>query len=891
MNRRILLREVTVFLAFFGLTAIMTWPWILHVRDAVSDHGDSYSIAYWVWWDYHQTFHDPLHLFNATAFFPYKYTMAFTENDYGVSLLFFPLFALGFRTLTVHSVATLVAFAFSGYGMFRLARTLTAANGAAWIAGIVFAFIPYHFQRLPHLHLIFAGWIPLLLESLILFARQRSWRRAGWLGVAFTMNALTCTTWFILTLLPLTLSAVFLMAWWQGWHDRKFWIRGGSVFVGVSIVLLCFLLPYYRVHEMYGFSRSAADATGLSASPIHWFVVSQRNKFWSGFGARALVDELTLFPGLLPPLLAMTAIFLVKPLSQKHRTLMLPKIGWALFRRVLIVLLDLLAFAAILSAILTIGYGSIHLRLFGFELLRSSHLSRPLIYSLCLLGARWLIAYPQIIRRIIHQKNLAAAFGSNPRSVALVLGTIWGLTGFFGSFGMNFFFHRILFEYIPLFKSIRAPARWAMICYVGLALIAGIGAVRVVELVSRWRPSVPRTLMYVLLASLVLFEQRVAPIEFARGEADPDAITLRLKQTPMSGGIVELPAEKDNYAYYRYMLRAADHGRPIVTASSSFVPPIVQEIEALTLARPIPDRLIDLLESIPTSYLVIHNSLLSADGRSAIENFLTRASASGRIRYVNSYGDSMASDDLFAIVKTEPTAKTERPNRIDETSFFVRQQYSDLLKREPDPTEQKSLATLINGCNGAPDCLMDHRIRGALELFHLRDFQDTSYFTWLSYQIAFARMPKYDEWLQDIGQVGTSGAKDKLSFAKELIARREFLDHYPERLTNREYISKLLRASGQTLSQANNKALVDDLNNGKMTRAELFVKVTDDSLAVKHEYSEAFVAMCYLDYLKREPDSAELSYWMQILKNPDREAAVIKGFIYSAEYRARFGRP
>jgi hypothetical protein len=51
----------------------------------------------------------------------------------------------------------------------------------------------------------------------------------------------------------------------------------------------------------------------------------------------------------------------------------------------------------------------------------------------------------------------------------------------------------------------------------------------------------------------------------------------------MSGGIVELPAEKDNYAYYRYMLRAADHGRPIVTAASSFAPPIVQEIESLTL--------------------------------------------------------------------------------------------------------------------------------------------------------------------------------------------------------------------------------------------------------------------------------------------------------------------
>src|SRR6266850_2540948 len=203
MNRRTISREILAFLGFLALTAIMTWPWILHLRDAVSDRGDPYSIAYWLWWYFHQTFHDPLNLFHANVFFPYRYTMAFTENDYGVSLLFFPLFALGFRPLTVLTLATPTAFAFSGYGMFRLAKTLTNSIGTAWIAGIVFAFIPYHFQRLPHLHLIFTGWIPLLLEALVLFARQRSWRRGIWLGCTFIINALTCVTWFILTLVPL----------------------------------------------------------------------------------------------------------------------------------------------------------------------------------------------------------------------------------------------------------------------------------------------------------------------------------------------------------------------------------------------------------------------------------------------------------------------------------------------------------------------------------------------------------------------------------------------------------------------------------------------------------------------------------------------------------------
>jgi hypothetical protein len=240
MKRSIIRRETLIFLAFLTLTVLMTWPWVLHLRDASAGRGDPYAIAYYMWWDYHQTFHDPLNLFHSTVLYPYKYTLAFTESAYGVSLLFFPLFALGFKPLTVVSVATLISFAFSGYGMFRLERTLTGSVGAAWIAGIVFSFIPYHFQRLPHLHLIFTGWIPLLIEALVLFAQQRTWRRSAWLGITFVMNALTAVTWFILTLLPLTLTGIFLIAWFHLLRDRNFWIRAGALLGLASLVVPCF---------------------------------------------------------------------------------------------------------------------------------------------------------------------------------------------------------------------------------------------------------------------------------------------------------------------------------------------------------------------------------------------------------------------------------------------------------------------------------------------------------------------------------------------------------------------------------------------------------------------------------------------------------------------------
>src|SRR5215216_4618429 len=219
------LRELLVVLAFCLFTAVMTWPWVLHLRDAVADPGDPYMIAWTLWWDYHQTFRDPLHLFHANVFYPLRYTLAFSENDYGLSLLFFPLFALGFKPLTVNAVATFFGFALSGYGAFRLARTLTGSEGAAWVAGMAFAFVPYRFHLMSQAIYLFSAWIPLTFEALVLFARERTRGRAAWLGFAFFMTGLTSVSFFAFALVPLALCGAVLLTRYGLWRDGEFWRR------------------------------------------------------------------------------------------------------------------------------------------------------------------------------------------------------------------------------------------------------------------------------------------------------------------------------------------------------------------------------------------------------------------------------------------------------------------------------------------------------------------------------------------------------------------------------------------------------------------------------------------------------------------------------------------
>src|SRR5258705_3974665 len=112
-----------------------------------------------------------------------------------------------------------VGFVTCGYGSFRLARTLTGSNGAAWIAGIIFAFVPFRFGLMSQVAYLWSMWIPLLFEALVLFGRERSRKRAVWLGVAFFMSGITTISWFTLSLVPFVVSTAILLTRHNVWRD------------------------------------------------------------------------------------------------------------------------------------------------------------------------------------------------------------------------------------------------------------------------------------------------------------------------------------------------------------------------------------------------------------------------------------------------------------------------------------------------------------------------------------------------------------------------------------------------------------------------------------------------------------------------------------------------
>jgi hypothetical protein len=849
-----------IVLAFVALTVAMTWPWARMIRDAVPDPGDAYLNSWFLWWAYYQTFQDPLNLFQAPILFPSRDTLAFSENNYGISLLFFPLFALGLRPITVQGVAALVGFILSGYGAFRLTRTLSGSHGAAWVAGIAFGFATYRFHQLGHLGYMFSGWIPLLLEALVLFTRQRTWRRASWLGIAFAMNALTCIHWFVLTLIPLGLSAVFLLTRHRLWRDRDVWIRGGVGMAAAGLVLLPFLVPYLRVAYVHGMTRTSRESALYSARVGNWLSADPSNKLWHGFGPWAEAGERALFPGMLPIFLLIAAFYFSPPVRGSSSATLDPEPPRS---NMLVSALDLCALVCLLAAGLVFGYAPSGVRVLGLTALHMTDPRTPLALCLVALSIRLYLALPRVWRPT----------GDRHALDTVALGLIWTVVGFCGSLGMNFVFHRFLFEHVFLFRSVRVPARWGMLACLGIALLAGLGAARLVAALRRRRPTLRPLPVYMILCGLLLFELRAAPLALVHAEVDPDALTLYFRQTPMRGGIVHLPSggEEGNY---RYVLRQADHHRPLVTAVSGFSTPLLTEIESLSRTQPIPDRFLDVLEKTPVSYLAVHRPQLRPEHRIAVDYMLARAISAGRLRYIRSFAGTgihgNQGADLYAVVTTEPAARTEAALPF---ALPVRE-WDVLIARDP-----------INV---------------------LGRYQALSQAVYRFSVASYGQMPRYADFLLDLQAIARgmmidapddpAAREDRLrQSADRWVERARFKARY-HGAGDTAYVVELTRNAGIVLDDAERTALIDRLERGAVTRARVLLDIVNSKAFVDAEETRSLVLLHFFAYLRRNPDDPPdgdwrgFHFWLREVEQSRDMSRLTRAFAASIEYQNRGGR-
>lgn len=275
-------RELTLVVLGFGiLTVLLISPLAFHLG-AVGrlDNADTRLLIWNVAWVARTLVLDPLHVFDANIFYPHRGTLAFSESNLGAGLLAIPVYWLTGNPYAAHNFVVLLSFVLSATCTYYLVRYLVGNRSAAAVAAICFAYCPYVFSHLPHVHLLMTAGLPLSMLAFHRVAdRPTSWRAAA-LGLAVAAQALFCGYYAIFVALTVGFAVLVAATTRRRWTDARYW-TAIAIAAGVAIAIaLPLFLPYMRLQRATGFVRPLDEARLWSADWRTYFASSAHAHAW-----------------------------------------------------------------------------------------------------------------------------------------------------------------------------------------------------------------------------------------------------------------------------------------------------------------------------------------------------------------------------------------------------------------------------------------------------------------------------------------------------------------------------------------------------------------------------------------------------------------------------------
>jgi hypothetical protein len=505
-------RFAAVVALFTALTVVMTWPQARDFATHAIDHQDVYFNMWRLAWFAHALASSPSTIFDGNIFYPEPHALTFSDAMVVEGLVAAPLLWAGVRPVLVHNLLLLGAVIASAAGMYVLVERLTRNCAAAVIGGIIFAFAPYRFDHYMHMELQWTIWVPWALWAVhrtIESGRPLHGLQAG-IFVALQMLSSVYYGVFLATVLPLV-GGLLLLSLPRSQALRAF---RALALGGVAAAIICSLyaLPYLAAGRQVG-RRSTDEIVKFSAQPHDYLVATPDNRIYGD--AFENPPERRLFPGIVPVLLAIAAVF------------------------------------------------------------------------------------------------------PRPRTGAAVVYLIAFVAAFEMSLGFHGYMYRFLYEHVPVFAGLRAPARLGIFVIVFLAILAAQGHAALHDAV----PPAARRAFAVLVSCVLLLEYSVSPLQLVPYENTPPQVYEFLARLP-SGVVTEFPVPLKNAvpgpdARYTYM--STFHWKPLVNGYSGYHPP--SYLRRLDHLQSFPDASsIDVLRRTGVSYIIVHlSSYESADMLSSPE--------------------------------------------------------------------------------------------------------------------------------------------------------------------------------------------------------------------------------------------------------------------------------
>ena len=236
-------------------------------------------------------------------------------------------------------------------------------------------------------------------------------------------------------------------------------------------------------------------------------------------------------------------------------------------------------------------------------------------------------------------------------------------------------------------------------------------------------------------------------------------------------------------------------------------------------------------------------------------------------------------------------------NPLDTPEYFVRQQYVDVLDREPEEAGFNFWSDQILACGADATCVNTHRREVAASFFIADEFQASGSYIYDVYAGALGRRPMFGEYSLDRQQVVGGATLDaaKTTFAQNFVQRAEFMTKYQNAMTAESFVDALLQSvHSATVDLSGDRAnLIAIYNRGVTTdesRAVVVKMIADNATFKQSQYNRAFVLTEYFAYLRRDPEPEGYNFWLNVLTtgDPGNYRGMVCSFITSTEYQKRF---
>jgi len=631
-----------VFLSYALLALVLTWPLALGLgSDVPGDLGDSLLNMWILGWG---AAHVPRLLtgsigwsefWNANIFHPDPLALALSEHLFGQVLQILPVYWLTGNIILCYNLLFISTFALSAFGTYLLVRDLTGDKRAAFIAGLVFGFLPYRIASVPHVQVMSSQWMPFALYGLNRYVVTGS-NRALVAGTASLVMQNWSCGYYLLYFAPFVPLFVVHRMWTTGkLNDVRTWTSLAGAAGATLALTLPFLFPYQRAQQLFGIERPFGEVVQFSANVWSYITASENLKLWGKALRFYPHGEGETFLGFAPWLLALIALVgLIWNRSEKKEVSVSP---WLTY---VSAFLWLAVITQLISLISVVMFGGFDLSFLGLPIrARTAQrlLLQLLIASALLLG---ISSRARIETARLMRSPIAFAFAATILTMWLSLGPLPNagearVSGF-GLYGL-------LYDHVPGFNGVRVPARYAMIAGLFLAILAGFGMQRLLSL----RMLIPASRFLIPVACfLILIEGAAIPMETNRtwnqNEAMPPArvysygrldrsgpgegvppVYARVAALPEGTAITEFPFG-DAAWEIRYVYYAAAHWKPITNGySGSFPPRYKERVARLQRIAQDPEAAWQSLKDSGSTHVVLHrNAFANGTDADTVESWL-----------------------------------------------------------------------------------------------------------------------------------------------------------------------------------------------------------------------------------------------------------------------------